>query len=148
MLPPVEPWGVASFDNDAARDWFLTVEEATDPGAVLVAAIDEAISAADELEIEPACEAIAAAELCACCAGELTERLPTRVQAWVQANPHGPHADEVALMIQAVSRVRDDSELRLFWENAGDAAPWFADLADLLDRLNRSSAGEPPAVSP
>ena len=25
-------WGIASFENDAAADWFLLVEEAVDPG--------------------------------------------------------------------------------------------------------------------
>jgi hypothetical protein len=144
----MDSWGVASFDNDAAGDWFLTVEEASDPGAVVAAAIDEALSAAEDLEIDPSCEAIAAAELCACCAGHVPERLPDRVQGWVQANPHGPHADEVALMTQAVSRVREDSELRRFWDEEGDGAHWLADIDDLLERLRRSNAGDPPAVSP
>lgn len=144
----MDSWGVASFDNEAAGAWFLTVEEAPDPGAVMAAAIDEAISAADELEIDPSCEAIAAAELGACCAGQLPERLPDRVQDWVQVNPHGPHADEVGLMTEAVSRVREDSELREFWEQAGDSEPWLAGVDDLLERLRRSSAGGPPSISP
>jgi hypothetical protein len=148
MLRIVESWGVASFDNDAAADWFLIVEEAPDPGAVMAAAIDEAISAAEDLEIDPASEAIAAAELCACCAGQLPERLPDRIEGWVQANPHGPHADEIALMTQAVTRVREDSELRVFWEEAGDSDRWLADVDHLLERLRRSNAGGPPSVSP
>jgi hypothetical protein len=49
---------------------------------------------------------------------------------------------------QAVRRVQGDSELRDFWEEAGDSAPWLADVDDLLKRLRRSSAGEPPAISP
>jgi len=32
MVGVVGSWGVASFENDAAGDWFLTVEEAPDPG--------------------------------------------------------------------------------------------------------------------
>lgn len=148
MFWAVEPWGVASFENDAAGDWFLTVEEAPDPGAVLAAAIDEAISVADELQIEPSCEAVAAAELCACCAGQVSDRLPDRVQGWVQANPHGPHAHEVALMIEAVSRVREDSELRRFWEQTGDSGRWLAGVDDLLARLRQSSVGGPPSLSP
>ncbi len=148
MFKSVEPWGAASFDNDAAGDWFLIVEEAPDPGAVMAAAVDEAIGAADDLEIAPSCEAIAAAELCACCAGHLPERLPDRVHGWVQDNPHGPYADEIVLMTQAVRRVREDSELRDFWEEAGDPAPWLAVVNGLLKRLRQSSAAEPPGVSP
>jgi hypothetical protein len=34
----VESWGAASFENDTASDWFYTVEEAPDPGAVMAAA--------------------------------------------------------------------------------------------------------------
>jgi hypothetical protein len=144
----MEPWGVASLENTAAGDWFLVVEEAPDPGAVMAAAIDEAIGAAEDLEIDPSCAAIGAAELCACCAGHVAERLPDRVRGWVQANPDGPHADEIALITQAVGRVREDSELRQFWEQAGDSASWVADVDDLLARLRRSSAGAPPSLLP
>ena len=42
----VGSWGIASFENDAARDWFLLVEEAPDPGAVMTSAIDDVVSAA------------------------------------------------------------------------------------------------------
>jgi hypothetical protein len=141
-------WGVASFENDAAGDWFLVVEEAPDPGAVMAAAIDDVLSAADELDVDLCCEAIAAAELCACCAGQLPERLPDNVEGWVQENPHGPHADEVAMAVQAVSRVRNESELRDQWEEAEDCPRWLAEVDELVARLERSSAGSPPSVSP
>lgn len=144
----MDSWGVASFENEAAGDWFLIVQEDPDPGAVIAAAIDEAVSAADELELEPARQAIAAAELCASCAGHEPERLPDRVAGWVQSNPHGPHADEVALMTDAVGRVREDSDLRRYWEQGQDVERWLADVDDLLVRLGRSSAGAPPAVAP
>ena len=76
--------GVASFENDAAADWFLLVEEAVDPGAVMASAIDDALSSADHLQADVSCEAIAAAELCACSAGQPPDRLPDNVDAWVQ----------------------------------------------------------------
>jgi hypothetical protein len=43
----VESWGVASFENDAAGDWFLLVDQAPDPGAVTASVIDEVLGAAD-----------------------------------------------------------------------------------------------------
>jgi hypothetical protein len=141
-------WGVASFENDAAGEWFLLVQEAVDPGAVMASAIDDALSAAEHLEVDVSCEAIAAAELCACCAGQPPDRLPDNVDAWVESNPHGPHADEVELAVQAVTRVREESELRDDWEGTGDVSRWLADVNDLLSRLGRSSAGSPPSVSP
>jgi hypothetical protein len=144
----VGSWGVASFENDAAGDWFLLVEEAPDPGAVLASAIDDVLSAAEFLELDPCCEAIAASELCACCAGQLPARLPDNVDRWVQAKPHVPHPDEIDLAVLAVSRVREESELHDLWEDAGDGPRWLAEVDDLLSRLRQSSAGTTPSVSP
>jgi hypothetical protein len=144
----VGSWGVASFENDAAGEWFLLVEEAPDPGAVMASAIDEVLGAAEFPELDSCCEAIAAAELCACCAGQLPDRLPDNVYGWAHANPHGPHADEIELAVRAVSRVREESELREIWDAAGNRSEWLADVDDLLSRLGRSSAGSPPSVSP
>ncbi len=141
-------WGVTSFENDAAGDWFLLVEEAPDPGAVMASTLDDALSASEILDADSSCEALAAAELCACCAGQLPERLPDNIDAWIQENPHGPHADEVELAVQAVTRVRQESELRDVWEESGELREWLAEVDDLLGRLERSSAGSPPSVTP
>lgn len=144
----VGSWGAASFENDAAAEWFLLVEEASDPGAVMATAIDNVLGAAEEPELDPCCEAIAAAELLACCAGQLPDRLPDNVKGWVQTNSHGPHADEVALAIQAVTRVREESELRELWEMDDECPQWLADVDDLLSRVEVSSAGSPPSIFP
>jgi hypothetical protein len=144
----MESWGVASFENEVAGEWFLLVEEAPEPGAVMASSIDEALGSAEFLEVDMCCEAIAAAELCACCAGQLPDRLPDNVYGWVQTNPHGPHADEIELAVQAVARVREESELRDLREAAGLRSQWLAEVDDLVSRLGRSSAGSPPSVSP
>jgi hypothetical protein len=47
----------------------------------------------------------------ACCAGQLPDLLADNVPGWVQANPHGPHTDEVELAAHAVTRMREESEL-------------------------------------
>jgi hypothetical protein len=144
----MESWGVASFENEVAGEWFLLVEEAPEPGAVMASSIDEVLGSAEFLEVDMCCEAIAAAELCACCAGQLPDRLPDNVYGWVQTNPHGPHADEIELAVQAVARVREESELRDLREAAGLRCQWLAEVDDLVSRLGRSSAGSPPSVSP
>jgi hypothetical protein len=141
-------WGVASFENDPAAEWFLGVEEASDPGAIMAQAIDDALSVPEDPSLEVCCEAIAAAELCACCAGQWPDRMPDNVRYWAESNPHGPHGDEVALAVQAVCRVRDESDLRAFWDQSGDHAQWLLAVDDLGDRLHHSSAGSPPYVSP
>ncbi len=141
MLDHVATWGVYSFDNDTASDWFFTVEESTDPGAVMAAAIDDAISSSEQLETELCCQAIAAAELCASCAGQTPARLPDHIELWVQVNHHRPAPDEVAQAVQAVRRIRVDSELREAWDDAADGAHdgWLTGVDDLLARLERSS---------
>lgn len=70
-------------------------------------AIDEAVATAEFLDAELCWEAMAAAELCACCAAQIPERLPDNVRA--EANPHWPHANEVELATRAVRRVREES---------------------------------------
>jgi Domain of unknown function (DUF4259) len=87
----VEAWGTASFENDPASDWFLLVEEAVEPGAVIESALDTALGDADYLCLDAACEAIAAAELSASCAGHAPNRLPDHVRRWVDGHPHLPH---------------------------------------------------------
>ena len=148
MVGVVRSWGVASFDNDTACDWFYTVEEAQDPGAVMAAAMDDLLSAAEDIEVDQCREAIAAAELCASCAGQLAARLPDHILVWVQTHPHEPHGDEIELAVQAVNRIREESDLLDLWDETDDGQHWRAELDDLLARLRRSVAGSPPALSP
>lgn len=148
MVQAVGSWGVASFENDIAAGWFYAVEEAPDPGAVMAAAIDDLVSAADDIEVDLCCKAIAAAELCASCAGQFAARLPDHVVVWAQTHPHEPHADEIALAVQAVTRAREESGLRDLWDETGGGPHWLAEVDDLLLRLGQSSAGSPPALSP
>jgi Domain of unknown function (DUF4259) len=146
----VEAWGPASFENDPASDWFLLVEEAVEPGAVIASALDTALGDADYLGLDAACEAIAAAELSASCAGHAPDRLPDRVRRWVDGHPHRPHDSEIDQAILAVQRIRAESELRELWgEDVGSEADrWLGEIDDLIARLHRSGAGEPATLSP
>jgi hypothetical protein len=151
MVPlAVEAWGTASFENDPARDWFLLVEEAVDPGAVIASALDTALGDADYLGLEAACEAIAAAELFASCAGHAPDRLPDHVRRWVEGHPHQPHDSEIDQAVLAVQRVRAESELSELWDEDvdGRAGRWLGEVDDLIARLRHSSAGEPATLSP
>lgn len=142
--------GAASFENDAASDWFLLVEESVDPGAVIASALDQAMGEADELDLDASCEAIAAAELSASCAGQVPARLPDRARRWVDANPHQPYGSEIEHAVQAVSRVRAESELREFWDDAGEGQEneWLHEVDDLIARLGRSGARDRATLSP
>ena len=113
-------WGAASFENDPAADWFLLVEEAVDPGGVIASAVDSAVGESEHLGLAGSCEAIAAAELSASCAGHASPRLPDNVRFWVETHPHQPHDSEIDQAVEAVQRVRTESELRDHWERSVD----------------------------
>jgi hypothetical protein len=148
MVAGVHSWGVASFENDSAVDWFWRLEEATDPGEFMAQAIDDVVGAAEPPGVDDCINGIAAAELCACCAGHPPVVLPDRIQAWAVRNPHAPHPDEIASAVEAVNLIRAEGALRKIWEDAGDYGPWSVELDDLLARLGRSSAGSPLSLSP
>ncbi len=52
--------------------------------------------------------------------------------------------------MQAVQRVRVESELRDLWDETAEdqANAWLREVDDLLSRLGRSSAGDPATLSP
>ncbi len=148
MVVAMGAWGAASFENDPATDWFLLVEEAVDPGGVIATAVDGAVGESEYLGLAESCEAIAAAELSASCAGHGSARLPDNVRYWVDTHPHQPHDSEIDQAVQAVQRVRTESELRDHWDGSGDQDRWFRELDDLIARLEQSGSGEPATLSP
>jgi hypothetical protein len=151
IVPAVGAWGAASFENDAAAEWFYRVEEAPDPGAVIASALDDALSDADYLDLDASSEAIAAAELSASCAGQLPARLPDHVRRWAETHRHRPHDAEIEHAVQAVRRVRSESALRQRWDEAAQSPEdreWLREIDDLIARLERSGAGDPATLSP
>ncbi len=150
IVRPVQAWGPASFENETAVDWFYLVEEATDPGAVISAVLDDALGDADELDVVISCETIAAAELAASCAGQRPAGLPDHVLGWVDTHPHRPHGAEIERAVAAVTRVRSESQLRDQWNETdmGRDGAWLRELDDLLARLRCSGAGDPATLSP
>ena len=143
-------FAATSFENQAAADWFYGLEEAIDPGAAIEAALDSALAEADHLELELSCEAIAAAELSASCAGRTPEHLPDNVRRWTQTHPHQPYDLEIDQAVDAVTRVRDESELRDIWRQSGSEPEraWLSELDDLVARLRTAGAGSPLTLSP
>jgi hypothetical protein len=150
IVRPVGAWGAASFENDAANEWFYLVEEAVDPGVIIASVLDDAVGEADHLDLTMSCETIAAAELSASCAGEGPSRLPDHVRHWVSTHLHEPHDAEIERAVQAVTRVRSESELQERWEetDGGPDNQWLREVDDLIRRLKRSGSGDPATLSP
>lgn len=144
----VGEWGTASFENDPASDWFLLVEEAVDPGGVIASALDGAVAESEYLGLDQSCEAVAAAELSASCAGHASGRLPDNVSYWVDTHPHRPHDSEIDQALQAVRRVRTESGLRDYWDESVNGERWLREVDDLIARLKQSGGGEPATLSP
>ena len=136
--------------KSSADDWFYAVEEAVQPGIPISSALNRALGEADHLDLDASREAVAAAELSACCAGRAPGGLPDHVLIWTQTHPHRPHDAEIDQAVDAVLRVRGESELRDRWTAAGadQEAAWLGELDDLVRRLRASGAGSPPALSP
>jgi hypothetical protein len=148
MVTGMGEWGAASFENDPATDWFLQVEEAVDPGAVIASVLDNAVGESEHLGLDESRVAIAAAELSASCAGHPSDRLPDNARYWVDAHPHQPHDSEIDQAVQAVQRVREESELRAYWERRVDRDRWLLEVDNLITRLEQSGAGQPAMLSP
>ncbi len=117
---------------------------------MIAAALDTALGDADYLDLDTACEAIAAAELSASCAGHAPDRLPDGVRRWVEGHPHRPHDSEIDQAILAVQRVRAESELRELWDEDVDGRTdrWLGAIDDLIARLRHSGAGDLATLSP
>lgn len=78
-------WGPESFANDDALDWIAELEQAEDV-RLLEDTLSVAAAEPDELEVDGASKAVAAAEVVAALAGLPATHLPEEVIAWVRAH--------------------------------------------------------------
>jgi len=137
-------WGHGIFDNDDAADWVYELEESSGD-ALLERTLTTVADAADEdVEAPDAAAALAAAEVVA---AALTGSSDTLVAGgpysegavrWVEANGGSARRSLAPLALRALRRVRDSSELRELWEEAG-ADEWLAEVAGLERRLGAAA---------
>jgi hypothetical protein len=128
-------WGAGIFENDDALDWFDALENAG-ADAVLVA-LQTIPEEAEYVESSQASEALAAAEIVAAAHGHPAASLPGEAADWLAANAASIDATLVRLAIDAVTRIRAESELKELWDEAApdDRTQWYANVDDLLGRL-------------
>ncbi len=93
----------------------------------------------DYLESDPACEALAAAEVIARLKGHwgVRDASTEAVDEWVEAHPGTPPAGLVTLAVAAIDRVlTEPSELLELWSDSADLDKWKAALTDLRARVS------------
>lgn len=131
-------WGVGTFEDDTALDWIE--EEYSSAGVEAVrSALQDVIDveAGDEIELDLATAARAAAEIVALAfdaGGDLGSDVAETV---------GEHAEQVAeyddlpaLALVALARISGEgSELADLWAESSDSSGWENAMADLTARL-------------
>lgn len=134
-------WGVGSFDNDTALDWLDTLDRL---GAEALLIAFQTIAEEDErIETEQARIAIAAAEAVAAARGRAAPDLPGELAEWVDRHASRVEAALGAQAADAVTRIRDRSELADMWEEQDSGPEWEASIANLLERLGAPGASSP-----
>lgn len=131
-------WGIRSFENDDAMDWFLELEESGG-----VALLEQALSTQPEdgyLERDDGCQIVAAVEVIAALLGVPSSDLPDRVMQWVEANK----ATDVSTLVPKCGPALDlacspGSENYELWEEAApeDFSQWKDLISDLKRRVAR-----------
>jgi hypothetical protein len=130
-------WGFDTFDNDTAGDWAYGLEGAADLSYVR-SALERVLAAGDEyLDVDEACEGLAACEVVARLKGNWGARnaYTEIVDGWVESHDIAPPAELIDQAVAVIKRVlAADSELRELWEEE-DAGEWLAAVADLHSRI-------------
>ncbi|WP_420382458.1 DUF4259 domain-containing protein [Novosphingobium sp.] len=124
-------WGFQFDENDDAADWLADFVDAPSWEAVDHAL---AMTGSGYVEAPDASAALAAAEIVAAGLAKASPKLEIRMTEWASKNasdavPRRQHA------IDAVKRVRDDSELNELWQEADEYTDWQASVNETLSRL-------------
>ena len=128
-------WGVGAFENDGARDWAMELEDATSVAPVKRALARVAKTrAGNEIDLDDAIAALAAAEIVAAARSHPSPLLPDEVSAWIAAGDFAATDELSAVAIAAVQRIAGSSELKSEWN--GDKA-WQREQQKLIERLRK-----------
>jgi hypothetical protein len=129
-------WGKNPFDNDIACDWAGHLKDEEDLALVRDTIASVVSTGSDYLELEVACEALAACEVVAWLKGNWGNRSANGedAEAWVRQHPIAPPAELVHQAVQALDRiVSPPSELL---EDVEGDVEWHAVLTDLRARVS------------
>lgn len=131
-------WSHESFGNDTACDWCGPLTAAVD-----LAYVDETLQRVldagdEEVDMDAASEAIAAAEVIARAQGRFGVRdaYSRTIDDWVEKVRPVPSAALLAKARAALDRVvTEPSELLELWQESTDANEWLSAVAQLRERI-------------
>ena len=131
-------WGFTNFDNDTAQDFVVEVEE---EGIDRIISAIEVIKSIEEdayLDSDLCTEALAAIEYIATAKDRMAEDFPEDAEDWVIANKAQLLAIRgiVPKCQQAIDRIKNNSELKEFWEETENFEKWNNVLDDLNTRIS------------
>ena len=130
-------WGIGIFDNDAAADWVFQLEGSSDL-SVIDSSLDNALDE-DYLDVDYACEALAAVETIARLQGKSGEKTPYAegVDAWVAKSKFEVAKPMIAKAIKVIDRVLGpESELMELWSESDEFDNWKRVVNELRDRVS------------
>ena len=131
-------WSHESFGNDTACDWCGPLTSAVDL-AYVDETLQKVLDAGDEdLDMDAASEAIAAAEVIARARGRFGVRdaYSQAIDDWVEKVRPVPSPALLAKAGTALNRVvSEPSELLELWQESEDAEAWLSAVAQLRERI-------------
>lgn len=128
-------WEIGNFDNDAALDTVTLLLGVELPVAFLEAAFRQVLNEDEYLDSDDCSEALVAAEVIAALAGAPTPDLPEDLQVWVEQHKSLAIDTLLPIALEALARIREDSELKDLMDDADGLSEWQAIQRKLKGRL-------------
>jgi len=127
-------WGTRNFENDGSQDWIFEMMENKD-GGMVADTLQFTINKEGYLDASECEDALAAAEVVAALAGKASEDFPEDPLENLDSLDLLATPALKKLAIAAVEKIKNDSEMKELWTDAGDVNAWVAILEDLQKRL-------------
>jgi Domain of unknown function (DUF4259) len=129
-------WGVDSFENDDSADWITEFIKQPSITAIIDTLTLSAEAGLDDyLELAEDASVMAAAEIIAALNHQPSSDLPEEIGEWV-ATQNEIDPDLIELALQAIARVKTNSELQDLWQNSTSLDEWLAAVSNLEERIN------------
>nr|WP_295869815.1 DUF4259 domain-containing protein [uncultured Chitinophaga sp.] len=127
-------WGTRNFENDGSQDWIFDVIDSKD-GGLVTDTLARIINHTETLETADCEEGLAAAELVAALMGKPSEDFPEDPLEKLDILNLIATKGLRTQAINAVNKITGTSEMKNYWEEAGQLEAWAAVQASLVKRL-------------